>query len=218
MCKDDLSGLVDFLSDQIKNGYTIVTHNGLGFDFDVLAEESGRLDDCRKLAIGHVDIMFHVSCYKGFCVGLDAAGKAIGINKSDGVIGAEAPQLWKDGKCGTVLKYMGQDCRITLDVAEKSEQLPSFRWITQRGTVGDLDLPKGWLTVQDASNFVYSIPVNWRLFALLRANPVNPVIVGRFCVTRASQDGGQVHVIGPICDLARNPECRLSKKYASAAW
>ncbi len=150
MCKDDLSSLVDFLSDQIKNGYTIVTHNGLGFDFDVLAEESGRLDDCRKLANGHVDIMFHVFCYKGFCIGLDAAGKAIGLSKSGGVEGAVAPQLWKDGKCETVLKYVGQDCRIALKVAEKSEQLHSFRWITKGGTVGDLDLPKGWLTIQDA--------------------------------------------------------------------
>jgi hypothetical protein len=74
MRKDDLSALVDFLTDQIKNGYTIVTHNGLGFDFDVLAEESGCLNDCRKLAIGHVDTMFHVFCCKGFGVGLDKAG------------------------------------------------------------------------------------------------------------------------------------------------
>jgi hypothetical protein len=43
-----------------------------------------------------------------------------------------------------------QDCRIALEVAEKSEQQRSFSWITGKGTVGDLDLPKGWLTVQDA--------------------------------------------------------------------
>lgn len=150
MCKNDLSGLVDFLTDQIKNGYTIVTHNGLGFDFDVLGEESGRLNDCRKLAVGHVDIMFHVFCCKGFSVGLNAAGGAIGLRKLEGVESWEAPQLWKDGKYETVLKYVGRDCRIALEVAEKSEQRRSFPWITQRGTVGELELPMGWLTVQDA--------------------------------------------------------------------
>jgi hypothetical protein len=150
MSKDDLSGLVDFLLDQIKNGYTIVTHNGLGFDFTILAEESGRLEDCRKLAVGHVDTMFHVFCCKGFGVGLNAAGKAIGISKTEGVEGAIAPQLWKDGKYETVLKYVGQDCKVTLDVAEKSEQRRSFSWITKRGTPSNLAIPDGWLTVQEA--------------------------------------------------------------------
>jgi hypothetical protein len=152
MCKDDLSGLVDFLTSQVESGYTIVTHNGLGFDFDVLAEESDRINDCRKLALGHVDIMFHVFCCKGFCVGLNAAGEAIGIRKLEGVESWEAPQLWRDGKCETVLEYVGRDCRIVLEVAEKSERRRSFTWITQRGTVGDLDLPQGWLTVQGAKN------------------------------------------------------------------
>ncbi|MGO9865011.1 MAG: ribonuclease H-like domain-containing protein [Terriglobales bacterium] len=150
MTKDDLSGLVDFLADQIKNGYTILTHNGLGFDFDVVAEESGRLNDCRQLAMGHVDTMFHVFCCKGFGVGLEAAGIAIGIGKSEGIEGWEAPQLWKDGKHETVLKYVGQDCRVALEVAEKSERQGTFLWITQKGKEGNLALPKGWLTVEDA--------------------------------------------------------------------
>ena len=150
MCQDDLSGLVDFLTAQVENGYTIVTHNGLGFDFDVLAEESGRPDDCRKLAVGHIDMMFHVFCCKGFGVGLDAAGKAIGLGKLEGVESWEAPKLWKDGKHETVLNYVGQDCRVALKVAEESEQQCSFSWITQSGKASDLALPKGWLTVEDA--------------------------------------------------------------------
>jgi hypothetical protein len=150
MSKDDLSGLVDFLADQIKNGYTILTHNGLGFDFNILAEESGRLNDCRQLAMGHVDTMFHVFCCQGFGVGLDKAGEAIGIRKLEGVEGWKAPQLWKEGKHETVLKYVGQDCRMALEVAEKSEQRRSFSWIKGNGKTGTLALPKGWLTVQEA--------------------------------------------------------------------
>jgi hypothetical protein len=150
MREDDLSALVDFLTDQVKNGYALLTHGGLGFDFDVLAEESGRLNDCRQLAIGHVDTMFHLFCCKGFTAKLEKAAEAIGTGKFEGVEGWQSPQLWKDGEYETVLKYVGQDCRITLEVAEKSERQRSFLWITKKGTEGNLDLPKGWMTVQEA--------------------------------------------------------------------
>ena len=35
--------LVQYLETQVECGYTIVTWNGIGFDFDILAEESGML-------------------------------------------------------------------------------------------------------------------------------------------------------------------------------
>jgi hypothetical protein len=150
MTRADLSGLVDFLLAKVADGYTIVTFNGLGFDFDVLAEESGRLDDCRRLALDHVDMMFHLFCGKGFGVGLNAAAKAIGLSKPAGVDGSVAPQLWKDGDHQRVLDYVSQDCRITVDVAVASERQRVFRWITQKGKVATFDLPRGWLKVKDA--------------------------------------------------------------------
>jgi len=39
--------LVSHLGELTRRGFTIVTWNGLGFDFDILAEESGLLDECR---------------------------------------------------------------------------------------------------------------------------------------------------------------------------
>jgi len=150
MSKDDLSKFVDFLLAQAADGYTIVTLNGLGFDFDVLAEESGRQDDCKQLALSHVDMMFHIFCGKGFCVGLNAAAKAIGLSKPADVDGSIAPQLWKDGKHDRVLDYVAQDCKITLNVAVTSEKKRAFRWITTRGTTASFDIPSGWLTVREA--------------------------------------------------------------------
>ena len=47
---------VEYLATQVENGYTIVTWNGLGFDFDILADESQMLAECRQLAIGHVQL------------------------------------------------------------------------------------------------------------------------------------------------------------------
>ncbi len=150
MSVDDLSRFVDVLIEKTKQGYTIVTHNGLGFDFDILAEESGRDDDCRKLALNHIDMMFHFFCGKGFGIGLNAAAKSIGISKPADIDGSVAPQLWKNGKHQQVLDYVAQDCRLTLDVALASEKNKKITWITQKGSTAYFSLPSGWLTVNDA--------------------------------------------------------------------
>jgi hypothetical protein len=149
----DLTACLEHLKMKSRSGYTIITHNGLGFDFDILAEESGQVDDCRELAVGHVDMMFHFFCGKGFPIRLEAAANAIGVSKPDNVDGSVAPQLWKDGDCQTVLDYVAQDCRLTLDVAESSEKAKKIGWITGRGTKSYFDLPVGWLTVEEASKF-----------------------------------------------------------------
>ncbi len=151
MTRHDLSGLVDFMNAQVAAGYTILTWNGLGFDFDILAEESGRRDDCRRIAVDHVDMMFHVFCEKGFPVGLDAAAKGIHTpGKPPGMHAAMAPHLWAAGKTSEVLDYVVHDCEITLKVADVNERQGFFVWITQRGSPSRFDLPRGWLTVQQA--------------------------------------------------------------------
>ncbi len=143
MSVDDLSQFVDFLIEKTKQGYTVVTHNGLGFDFDILAEESGRLDDCHELALNHIDMMFHFFCGKGFAIGLNAAAKSIGINKPEDIDGSVAPQLWKEGKHQQVLDYVTQDCRLTLDVALTSEKNKKITWLTRKGSTSYFLLPSG---------------------------------------------------------------------------
>jgi len=151
MTPGDLSELVDFMNAQVAAGYTILTWNGLGFDFDILAEESGRLDDCRRLALDQVDMMFHVFCEKGFRVGLEAAAKGIRTpGKPPGMNAAMAPHLWAAGRTNEVLDYVVHDCEITLKVADVNEREGYFVWITQRGSPSRFDLPRGWLTVRQA--------------------------------------------------------------------
>jgi hypothetical protein len=151
MSRSDLSKLVDFLKAQVTAGYTIVTWNGLGFDFDILAEESGRVKDCRQLAIDHVDMMFHIFCEKGFGVSLDAAARSIRSGgKPKGMDATMAPKLWAAGQTEDVLEYVANDCKMTLDVAEISERRRLFTWITRRGTESELYLRSGWLTVREA--------------------------------------------------------------------
>ena len=122
MSQQEAGKLVDYLATQVGNGYTIVTWNGLGYDFDILAEESGMFEDCPKLATNHVDMMFHVLCELGYAVGLDAAAKGMGLaGKTEGMNGAIAPVLWAEGRREEVLGYVAQDVRTTLELATTCE-------------------------------------------------------------------------------------------------
>jgi hypothetical protein len=151
MSRDDCRNLVDHLTRMAADGYTVLTWNGLGFDFDVLAEEAGALDACRELALQHVDMMFHIFCDRGFPVALDKAAQAQQIpGKPAGMSGILAPQLWAQGRFQEVLDYVGHDVRIALAVAEKCEQKKSFAWLTRKGTVSTMKLGRGWLPVAEA--------------------------------------------------------------------
>lgn len=151
MSQQDASALVDYLEQKVEEGYTIVTHNGIGFDFDILAEESDRFSACRRIALEHVDMMYHFFCGKGFPIALDKAAEALNLDKKSDIDGSRAPKLWKEGRYERVLEYVGQDCRLTLQVAEKSEESGYISWITRKGAMRRFELPSGWLSVEKAS-------------------------------------------------------------------
>lgn len=151
MSREDAGELVEYLSSKAAKGYTILTWNGLGFDFDILAEESGRLDECRELARGHLDMMFHILCRLGYGVSLQAAANGMGLpGKPEGMNGALAPVLWAEGKQQTVLDYVSQDVRTTAELAMACESCGSFHWISKSGNRRTMRLPRGWLTVEQA--------------------------------------------------------------------
>jgi hypothetical protein len=151
MSRDEAVALVSYLRGMVAAGFTIVTWNGLAFDFDILSEESALIADCKKLALDHVDMMFHVFCIKGFPVGLDYAAQGCGVKgKPAGMSGIKAPQMWQQGEYQSVLDYVAQDVRTTLQLASLCEQRRSLRWFTRKGTRADCPLPSGWLAVEQA--------------------------------------------------------------------
>lgn len=153
MAPDDFNPFLQYMNEAVEAGYTLLTWNGLGFDFDVLAEESQQADTCKSLALAHVDMLFHVFCEKGFPVSL--ANAAAGLNvegKTDGISGMEAPVLWKAGRHQEVLDYVAQDVRATLAVGLAAEEQKQFRWITAKGRPSKFPLRKGWLNVSEARN------------------------------------------------------------------
>lgn len=151
MSREEARKLVRHLSRMAKGGYTIVTWNGVGFDFDILAEESGRTAQCRQLALDHVDMMFHLLCQRGFGVSLACASRGMGLSaKEDGINGAVIPQLWAEGRRAKVLEYVAHDAWVTLQVAIRCEESGCLCWATRTGRRQDMPLHRGWLSVRDA--------------------------------------------------------------------
>ncbi len=93
MTRADAKSLVQYLVKMAGDGYTILTWNGLGFDFDVLAEESGAAASCKQCALEHVDMMFHIVCSLGYPVSLESAARGMGLaGKPAGMSGIQAPR------------------------------------------------------------------------------------------------------------------------------
>jgi len=143
--------LVDHLAAAVDSGHTILTWNGLGFDFDILAEESGRWDSCKELAWDHMDMMFHIFCLKGYPLGLETAAKGMGLpGKTPGMSGDKAPIYWSQGRREEVLEYVAQDVEITLLLAQAVEERHQLRWTSRSGKQQIMPVHAGWLTVRQA--------------------------------------------------------------------
>ena len=153
MCLTDLTNLVSYLQKSTANGWKIITWNGLGFDFDVIAEESGCWEACADLALNHIDMMFHVFCLKGYPVALDKVAKRMGLpGKLEGMSGEEAPILWQQGQYQKVLHYVAQDARTTMDVTKAGMNHGKIWWTSNRGNYQEVNLRTGWKSVCDANN------------------------------------------------------------------
>lgn len=150
MTKKQCQELVEYLLAAKRLGYIPLTWNGLGFDFKVLAQESGLFEECRELALDHVDMMFQFHCIKGFPIGLDAACHGMGLEgKPDGMHGSLAPTAWRDGRYQEVLDYVANDVVQPLKLAELVIQKGYLAWVTRAGGRRSVPISK-WLTVRDS--------------------------------------------------------------------
>lgn len=151
MTQAECRTLVEELQQWVKAGYTLLTWNGVGFDFDILAEESGMHAACAELSLAHIDMMFHFFCLQGYPLGLDAAAKGMGLSgKPEGMDGSQAPILWQSGEYDKVLAYVAQDVITTLEVCEAVIQRSQIRWRTRAGKPNRVTIGN-WLTVSEAA-------------------------------------------------------------------
>lgn len=152
------AGVVCHLAGLAADGFTIVTVNGAGFDFAVLAEESGMVAECADLMLNHhCDLMMMSVCRLGWRVGLErlahgagVQGKLHNVSLKDGRIidnmnGAMAPRLWAEGEHEAVLAYLKDDVRATLQTAERAVELGSLGWYSSNGRWWQVPLVDGRL-------------------------------------------------------------------------
>ena len=150
---DHLCKFVDRLKSLVSDGFTIVTWNGLGFDFRVLAAESQRLQDCQTLAINHVDMMYNIFCEKGWPVGIAQVASEMGLKgKTQDMNGVDAVRIWNEqpDQRQLVVDYAKQDAKTTLELADLGQEKEMLRWRSQSGNPQVLRLPDGWLTCKRA--------------------------------------------------------------------
>lgn len=146
MTKSHCQEMVRNLQTLVADGFTIVTVNGAGFDFSVLAEESGMVAECADLMLNHhCDMMMMSVCRLGWRVGLESLahgagvqGKLHNVSLKDGRIidnmsGSMAPQLWAEGEHDAVLTYLKDDVRATLQTAERAVLLGHLGWHSSKG-------------------------------------------------------------------------------------
>ena len=137
MSRQDCAYLLEYLQGLELDGYTLTTWNGLGFDFDVLGEEADRPAHAAALALRHYDPMFQFFCENGFPVGLEAVSQGFRMEgKTEGMSGALAPEMWRDGQQEKVLEYVAQDCVVNLNIARAIIDSQEVKWITKKGRLG----------------------------------------------------------------------------------
>ena len=154
MARVELNPMLDYMVGKVAEGYSILTWNGLKFDFDVLAEESGMPKLCAFLAMTHVDVMYQFFCMKGFPCALAKAAQGLGLpGKTEGMTGAVAPVLWAGSleDRQKVLRYVAGDVEALLAIVKVIDATGLFKWVTTRGITKTVRMGD-WLTVKQASN------------------------------------------------------------------
>lgn len=150
--------IVEALESAVRRGFTIVTWNGLGFDFPLLAAESGLHAQCVQLAWDSIDMMFQLVCVNGYMLKLDTALAGMGLQSKlhavrlndrheASISGREAPRLWQAGEYQAVMEYCAGDVRQTLALALECERRGCLAWTSQRGKPVRMELGKRWLKV-----------------------------------------------------------------------
>lgn len=143
--KSECIQLVHDLRAIVREGYQLLTWNGTGFDFHVLAQESGLYHECGELALNHIDMMLLVTFRKGWYLSLqkvlDGAGlkgkqKEVVLNSGQilyDMDGAKAPGLWAEGEYDAVLAYLKGDVEQPLALAEFISNKKKIVWTSNSG-------------------------------------------------------------------------------------
>ena len=168
MSQADLKRLVEYLQNAQQAGWNILSWNGLGFDFEVLAAKSGNWSACADLAKDHTDLMFHIFCVKGYPVSLDTVAHGSGLpGKLDGMTGDQTRLYWQQKQYDRAIQDLTQDVLTILLVAKMGQHRSKLSWSSSKGQKQEILLRDGWKKVSQA----WSLPfpdTSWMKQPILR--------------------------------------------------
>ena len=124
MTADDIAAVVEYLCELEGRGAKVVTFNGAGFDFKVVAAHVRELPDVfakvKMLAKSHTDLMFEFACRHGYYASMSSFCKGSELTQKSGD-GADAIEAWM-GETATqetrdgVLSYCLNDVKCLADL------------------------------------------------------------------------------------------------------
>ncbi len=133
MTQSKAHSLLQYLEDMQGKGYMVCSWNGLKFDFQWIGYMAQDMKYAARIAKNSYDLMFQFFNQKGFPVGLEAVGKAMGIKQKKIMKGADAPKEWRAGNYNLVQEYVLNDSRITNDIILAVMKQKKISWITKSG-------------------------------------------------------------------------------------
>ena len=148
MSRADANRMLDYLWTSHQKGDKIFTWNGTGFDWRILAANTGELDACVELALTSYDPAFQVLCIKGMMPSLDGVLSGFGLPNKP-MKGSKAPEKWENGEFNEVVQYVISDTTNLRAVVGKIAKNYGVRWIAHSGNMNFVPFAKGFLTVEE---------------------------------------------------------------------
>lgn len=142
--KETAQRLVRTMMDYKDKGFILTGWNILGFDLPLLGHYSGLLEECGRLALNSVDMMFLVVAHKGFFLSLNKALKGAKIeaklhsvtlnDKTEfSMDGSKAPLLWRSKEFSAVRQYLRVDVEQPLKLAYHIDKEKVIKWVSDSG-------------------------------------------------------------------------------------
>lgn len=147
MSKPDANQMLDFLWSVHKKGDKIFTWNGTGFDWRMLAANTGELDACVELALTSYDPAFQVLAQRGMMPALDGVLSGFKLPNKP-MKGSKAPEKWEKGEYQEVIDYVISDTTNLRAIAERIEKSRGVRWTSHSGNMNFVPFVRGFLTVE----------------------------------------------------------------------
>lgn len=184
MQQEEAMRLVEFILTMNDKGYIPFAHNGVGFDFRLLANASGMVKECAYLAMNSYDTMLEVMFRKGYPVSLQAIADGFGVKGkikqvtlSSGEIleemhGSKAPDMWEAREFAAVKAYLEGDVELPLRLYDMISGEGVIKWLSRKEKLMSVNID-GFSLVKD----LFKIPVPDTSWAAVGRLPTRESII-----------------------------------------